>query len=85
MNICIVSTFEGTTDDYMEMFNATKEKAQDFMTDYNLGIVREGKVILTMNITDLNKMQEVMSSDEMKAWDERFNCIDEIYSLDKMN
>ena len=85
MNICIVSTFEGTTNDYMEMFNATKEKAQDFITDYNLGIVREGKVILTMNITDLNKMQEVMSSDEMKAWDERFNCIDEIYSLDKMN
>jgi hypothetical protein len=69
----------------MEMFNATKEKAQDFITDYNLGIVREGKVILTMNITDMNKMQEVMSSDEMKAWDERFNCIDEIYSLDKMN
>jgi len=85
MNICIVSTFEGTTNDYMEMFNATKEKAQDFMTDYNLGIVGEGKVILTMNITDINKMQEVMSSDEMKAWDERFNCIDEIYSLDKMN
>ena len=85
MNICIVSTFEGTTNDYMEMFNDTKEKAQDFITDYNLGIVREGKVILTMNITDMNKMQEVMSSDEMKAWDERFNCIDEIYSLDKMN
>ena len=85
MNICIVSTFEGTTNDYMEMFNTTKEKAQDFITDYNLGIVREGKVILTMNITDMNKMQEVMSSDEMKAWDEKFNCIDEIYSLDKMN
>ena len=54
MNVCVVSTFEGTTDDYMEMFNATKENAQGFMTDYDLGIVREGKVILTMNITDLN-------------------------------
>ncbi len=85
MNVCVVSTFEGTTDDYMEMFNATKDNAQGFMTDYDLGIVREGKVILTMNITDMNKMQEVMSSDEMKAWDEKFNCIDEIYSLDKMN
>ena len=29
MNICVVSTFDGTTDDYMEMFNATKEKAAD--------------------------------------------------------
>ena len=25
MNICVVSTFDGTTDDYMEMFNTTKE------------------------------------------------------------
>jgi len=30
MNICVVSTFDGTTDDYMEMFNATKEKEQIF-------------------------------------------------------
>ncbi len=85
MNICVVSTFEGTTDDYMEMFNSTKEKAGDFMTDYDLGIVREGKVILTMHITDMEKMQETLSSDEMKAWDEKFNCVDEIYSLDKIN
>jgi len=24
-------------------------------------------------------MQEVMTSDEMKAWDEKFNCVDEVY------
>ncbi len=85
MNICVVSTFEGNTDDYMEMFNATKEKAGDFMEDYHLGIIREGKVMLMMQITDMEKMQEVMTSDEMKAWDEKFNCVDEIYSLGIMN
>ena len=85
MNVCVVSTFEGSTEDYMEMFNSTKEQAQDFMTDYDVGIIREGKVMVMMQITDLNKMQEVMSSDEMKAWDEKFNCVDEIYALDKMN
>ena len=55
------------------------------MVDYELGVIREGKVMLMMNITDMNKMQEVMSSDEMKTWDEKFNCVDEIYALDKMN
>ena len=85
MNVCIVSTFEGTTEDYMEMFNATKEKTQGFMTDYELGVIREGKVMLMMQITDMNKMQETMSSDEMKAWDEKFNCVDVIYALDQMN
>ena len=85
MNVCVVSTFEGSTEDYMEMFNSTKDQAQGFMSDYDVGIIREGKVMVMMQITDLNKMQEVMSSDEMKAWDEEFNCVDEIYALDKMN
>ena len=85
MNICMVSTFEGTTEDYMEMFNSTKEKSEGFMVEYELGVIREGKVMLMMQIDDMNKMQEVMSSDEMKAWDEKFNCVDEVYALDQMN
>ena len=85
MNVCIVSTFEGTTEDYMEMFNATKENTQGIMQEYDLGIIREGKVMLMMQISDMSKMHEVMSSDEMQAWDEKFNCVDEIYILDKIN
>ena len=85
MNVCIISTFDGTTEDYMEMFNATKEKTKDFMADYHIGIIREGKLMVMMQITDMEKMQEIMSSDEMKAWDEKFNCVDEVYSLEEMN
>jgi len=55
------------------------------MVEYELGVIREGKVMLMMQIDDMNKMQEVMSSDEMKAWDEKFNCVDEVYALDQMN
>ncbi|MEC7870528.1 MAG: hypothetical protein VX868_00495 [Chloroflexota bacterium] len=83
MNICVVSTFDGTTDDYMEMFNATKEKAEDFFGDYDIGIIREGKIILMIDITDMEKFQEAMTSEEMKTWDAKFNCVDEVYSLDK--
>ena len=43
MNICVVSTFDGTTDDYMEMFNTTKEKAADFFGDYDIGINKRRK------------------------------------------
>ena len=62
-----------------------QKKRQRALADYHLGIVREGKVMLMMKITDMEKMQEVMTSDEMKAWDEKFNCVDEIYSLEIMN
>ena len=85
MNLCVVSTFNGTTDDYMEMFNITKEKAADFFGDYDIGIIREGKIALMIHITDMEKFQEVMSSEEMQAWDAKFNCVDEVYSLEIMN
>ena len=85
MNISVVSNFNGTTDDYMEMFNKTKEKAADFFGDYDIGIIREGKIALMIHITDMEKFQEVMSSEEMQAWDAKFNCVDEVYSLEIMN
>ena len=85
MNICGVSTFDGTTDHYMEMFKATKEKAEDFFTDYDIGIIREGKIALMIHITDMEEFQELMTSEEMQAWDTKFNCVDEVYSLEKMN
>jgi hypothetical protein len=53
MNICVASTFDGTTNDYMEMFNTTKEKGAGFFTDYDIGIIREGKIALMINITDM--------------------------------
>ena len=84
MNMCIVSTFDGTTDDYMEMFNATKEKATGFYTEYDIGIIREGKITLNIHITDMEKFQELMTSEEMKAWDKKFNCVDEVYTLEKV-
>ena len=85
MNLCVVSTFNGTTDDYMEMFNKTKEKAADFFGDYDIGIIREGKIALMIHITDMGKFQEAMSSEEMQAWDAKFNCVDEVYSLEIMS
>tara|TARA_Y100001936_G_scaffold177130_1_gene173727 strand:- start:302 stop:559 length:258 start_codon:yes stop_codon:yes gene_type:complete len=85
MNICVVSTFDGTTDDYMEMFNHAKKNGGNFFTDYDIGVIREGKIILTINITDMEKFQELMVSEEMQAWDKKFNCSDEVYSLEKIN
>ena len=62
-----------------------QEKTKDFIADYHIGIIREGKLMVRMQITDMEKMQEIMSFNEMKVWDEKFNCVDELYPLEKMN
>ena len=82
MNICVVSTFEGTTDDFMEIFNWAKDKSSAFATDMEVGVIREGKVITMANVTDMEKLQEIMTSEEMKAWDTKHNCVDVVYSLE---
>ena len=84
MNICVVSTFDGTTNDYMEKFNSTKEKAANSFGDYDIGVVREGKIILMIDIIDKEKFQETMTSEEMIAWNDKYNCVDEVYSLEKL-
>ena len=33
---------------------------------------------------DKEKFQETMTSEEMKGWNDKFNCVDEIYSLEKL-
>ena len=85
MNICIVSTFDGTTEDFMEIYNSTKPKMEVCTTDMEVGIVREGKVIVMANITNMEKLQEIMSFEEMKAWDVKFNNVDVVYSLEKQS
>ena len=83
MNICMVSNFEGTTDDFMEIFNWAKDQASEFVKDFEVGVIREGKVITMANVTDMEKFQEIMTSEEMKAWDTKHNCVDVVYSLEE--
>ena len=37
-----------------------------------------------IDIIDKEKFQETMTSEEMKAWNDKFNCVDEVYSLEKL-
>ena len=83
MNICVMSTFDGTTDDFMQIFNWAKEKLSTSATDMEVGVIREGKVITMGNVTDMEKFQEIMTSKEMKAWDIKHNCVDTVYSLEQ--
>ena len=59
MNICVVSTFDGTTDDYMNLWNSLDYQRDKIMSDYDIGVVRDGKIILMMNVLDFNLLEEV--------------------------
>ena len=77
-----MSTFDRTTDDFMEIFNWAKSKASEFVTDFEVSVIKEGKVITMGNVTDMEKFQAIMTSEEMKAWNTKHNCVDVIYALE---
>ena len=83
MNICVVSTFDGTTEDYMKLWNSLGDQRDQIISDYDIGVVREGKIILMMNVIDMEMLQEVMTSENMKEWDKKHNCVDVVYSLEQ--
>ena len=85
MNVCVVSTYEGTTQDYMDLWDTLEENRKKFVTDYDIGVVREGKIILMLNVTDMNRLQEAMTQPHVLELDKKHNCVDVIYSLDKQS
>ena len=56
-----------------------------FVTDFDIGVVREGKIILMLNVTDMNGLQEAMTQPHVLEWDKKHNCVDVIYTLDKQS
>lgn len=85
MNVCIFSTFTGTKEDWMKMVKSTREMIWGYTKQMEIAFTEDGKVITLMQVTDMEKFQEMMQSEEIKAFDEKFNCVDEVYSLQKIS
>ena len=85
MNVCIFSTFTGTKEDWMKMVKSTREMIWGYTKQMEIAFTEDGKVITLMQVTDMEKFQEMMQSEEIKAFDEKFNCVDEVYALERIS
>ena len=85
MNICIVSTYSCTFEDFSAIVDEYEESFKEFITEYELVKVNDHKSIMMCHCTDMEAMGEMMSSPEMKEWDKENNCVDIVYSLEKIN
>ena len=89
MNICIVSTYSCTFEDFSamidEMVDEYEETFKELITEFELVKVNDHKSIMMCHCTDIEAMGEMMLSPEMKEWDKENNCVDIVYSLEKIN
>ena len=85
MNICIVSTYSCTFDEFQQVVNASMDEASKFLTDWELVKVNDHKSIMLCNVHDMEGMEAFMSTPEMQEWDKANNCVDTIYSMERVN
>ena len=84
MNLCVVSTFDCTVDDFRAMVADFEEEAlRSCISEYEIAVINDHKTCMMMNVTDMKALQTMMSSPKMTEWDAANNCVDVIYSLEK--
>ena len=85
MNLCIVSEYNCTFDEFEAVVKESEEETSAFIGDYELVKVNDHKSVLLVNCTDMEALQAFMTTPEMKQWDEENGCVDTVYSMERIN
>ena len=85
MNLCIVSEYSCTFEDFKEMVDKTTGGTDAFLTEMELIKVHDHKSVLLLHCTDMQALIAFMSTPEMKQWDAENNWVDVLYSMEQMN
>ena len=90
MNFCVVSSYQGDVDDFMSMMEEFSEEMKSCTSEWECGVVNTNKagfskIITIANVTDMERLQQIMSSDKMVEWDNTHDNTDIIYSIEKIN
>ena len=85
MNICMVSEYRCTFEEFEAVVKQSEEETSAFITEYELIKVNDHKSILLINCTDLDALGAVMSTPQLKQWDEDNGCVDIVYSMERIN
>ena len=85
MNLCVVSEYNCTFDEFEVVVKESEEEMSAFVSDYELVKVNDHKSILLINCTDMETLQAFMTTPEMKQWDEENSCVDTVYSMERIN
>ena len=84
MNLCIVSEFNCTFDDFAAMVEKSRGEAEAFMTEFELIKVNDHKSVMLINCTDMEAFQAFMTTPEMQQWDQDNGCVDTVYAMEQV-
>ena len=66
------------------MYESFKDDIAKYTDGFEMGFVRDGKVIIVANVTDEEKFYALFEDPRSKELDAKFNNVDDVYKLEKM-
>ena len=85
MNLCVVSAFDCTVDDFRAMMKEYEEDMRTCVSDWEIAMVNDHKVVTMLNVTDMDAVIAIMSSPKMLERDAANNDVDVVYSLEQID
>ena len=85
MNLCVVSTFSCTPEEFKSMVRGFEGEFPGIVSEYEIAVVNDHKVVTMLNVVDMDAFANLMSSPKMTEWDAANNNVDVIYSLEKID
>ncbi len=85
MNLCIVSEYNCTFDDFAALVEQSQEQVQAFLADFELIKVHDHKSVMFVDCTEMEAFQAFMTTPEMKQWDEDNGCVDIVHAMERDN
>ena len=67
------------------MMKEFEEEMRTCVSDWEMAVVNDHKVVTMLNVTDMDAVIAIMSSPKMLEWDATNNDVDVVYSLEKID
>ena len=67
MNLCVVSSFSYTAEDFKSMVKEFEGEFPGVVSEYEIAVVNDHKVVTMLNVIDMDAFTALMSSPKMVA------------------
>ena len=85
MNICIVTKFDCTYEEFTAMLAEVEDDVRQCTSAWEVTKLNEKMAVGLLNVTDMEGLQSVMSSPKVQEWNVENNAVADVYSLVKIS
>ena len=85
MNICIVTKFDCSYEEFTAMLAEVGDDVHRCTSAWEVTKMNDNTAVGLLNVTDMEGLQNVMSSPKVQEWNAANNAVADVYALEKVS